>query len=84
MFKRAVRNLPAFPEGRLRGLHVKPPQARVDEVFTPAQTAATRDRIDSATTPWGLIAGGALAAALVLGAGRPDRAPAPSRGGGAE
>jgi hypothetical protein len=66
VFKRAVRDLPAFPKGRLRGLHVKPPQARVDEVFSPAQTAATRDRIDSGTTPWGWIAGGALAAALVL------------------
>jgi hypothetical protein len=65
--KRAVRNLPAFPKARLRGLHVEPPQAQVDEVFTPAvQTAATRDRIDSGTTPWGWIVGGALAAALVL------------------
>jgi hypothetical protein len=36
-------------------------------VFTPAaRTAATRDRSDSATTPWGWIAAGALAAALVL------------------
>jgi hypothetical protein len=67
VLKRAVRNLPAFPKARLRGLHVEPPQAQVDEVFTPAaQTAATRDRIDSGTTPWGWIAGGALAAALVL------------------
>ncbi len=66
VFKRAVRKLPAFPKGRLRGQHVKPRQARVDEVFTPAQTAATPDRIDSGTTPWGWIAGGALAAALVL------------------
>jgi hypothetical protein len=66
VFKRAVRNIPAFPKGRLRGLHVKPPQARVDEVFTPAQTPATRDRIDSGAAPWGWIAGGALAAALVL------------------
>ena len=66
VFKRAVRDLPAFPKGRLRGLHVKPPRARVDEVFDPAQTAATRDRIDSGTTPWGWIAGATLAAALVL------------------
>jgi hypothetical protein len=66
VFRRAVRSLPAFPKGRLRGLHVKPPQARVDEVFMPAQTAATRDRIDSGTTPWGWIAGGVSAAALVL------------------
>ncbi len=66
VFKRAVRSLPAFPKGRLRGLHVEPRQARVDEVFSPAQTAATRDRIDSGTTPRGWIAGGALAAALVL------------------
>jgi hypothetical protein len=67
VLKRAVRDLRAFPKARLRGLHVEPPQAQVDEVFTPAaQTAATRDRIDSATMPWGWIAGGALAAALVL------------------
>jgi hypothetical protein len=66
VFKRAVRSLPAFPKGRLRGLHVKPPQARVDEVFSPAQAAATHGRIDSGTTPWGWIAGGASAAALVL------------------
>jgi hypothetical protein len=66
VFKRAVRNLPAFPKGRLRGLDVKLPQARVDEVVTPAQTALTRDRIDSGPTPWGWIAGGASAAALVL------------------
>ena len=58
---------PAFPKARLRGLHVEPPRARVDEVFAPAgRTAATRDRIESATTPWGWIAAGALAAALVL------------------
>jgi hypothetical protein len=58
--ERAVSNLPALPEARLRGLIAEPTQARV------AQTAATRDRIDSATTPWGWIVGGALAAALVL------------------
>jgi hypothetical protein len=64
VLKRAVRNLSGFPSARLR---VEPPQAQVDEVFTPAaQTAATRDRIDSVTTPWGWIAAGALAAALVL------------------
>jgi hypothetical protein len=67
VLKRAVRNLPAFPKARLRGLHVEPPQAQVDEVFTPAaQTAATRDRVDSATRQWGWIAAGAFAAALVL------------------
>jgi hypothetical protein len=67
VLKRAVRNLPAFPKARLRGLHVKPPQAQVDEAFTlPAQTATTRDRIDSGTTPWGWILGGALAVTVVL------------------
>ena len=66
VFKRSVRNLRAFPKGRLRGLHVKLPEARVDEVVTPAQTATARERIDSGTTPWGWIAGGASAAALVL------------------
>jgi hypothetical protein len=67
VFKRAVRNLPAFPKARLRGLQVEPPQAQLDEVFAPtAQTAATRDRIDAGTAPWGWIAGGALAAALVV------------------
>jgi len=66
VFKRAVRSLPAFPKGRLRGLHVKPPQARVDEEYMPAQTAATHDRIGSGTTPWGWIAGGVATAALVL------------------
>jgi hypothetical protein len=67
VLKRAVRNLLAFPKARLRGLHVDPPDAQVDEMFTPAtQTAATRDRIDSGATPWGWIAGGTLAAALVL------------------
>jgi hypothetical protein len=36
-------------------------------VFAPtAQTAATKDRINSGTAPWGWIAGGALAAALVV------------------
>jgi hypothetical protein len=65
--KRAVRNLRAFPKARLLGLQVEPPQAQVDEVFTPAaRTAATRDRIDSGTMPWGWIAAAALAAALVL------------------
>jgi hypothetical protein len=67
VLKRAVRSLPAFPRARLRGLHVEPPRAQVDEVFTPAaRTAATRDRSDSETTPWGWIAAGALVAALVL------------------
>jgi uncharacterized protein (TIGR03382 family) len=67
VLKRAVRGLPAFPKARLRGLHVEPPQARVDEVVMPAaRTAASRDRIGSATTPWGGIVGGATTAALVL------------------
>ena len=67
VLKRAVRDLPAFPKTRLRGLHVEPPRAQVDEVFTPAaRTAATRDRSDPGTTPWGWIAGGPLAVALVL------------------
>jgi hypothetical protein len=67
VLKRAARNLRAFPKARLRGLHVTPPQAHVNEVFTPAaQTATTRDRIDSVTMPWGWIAAGAIAAALVL------------------
>jgi hypothetical protein len=67
VLKRAVRTVPAFPKVRLRGLHVEPPRARVDEVVAPAaRTAATRDRLDSATTPWGWIAAGALAGALVL------------------
>jgi hypothetical protein len=60
VLERAVRNLPARPKAQLRGLIAEPTQAQV------AQTAATRDRIDSGTTPWGWIAGGALAAALVL------------------
>jgi hypothetical protein len=67
VFERTVRDLPAFPKARLRGLHVKPLEARVDEVYSPAaQTAATRDRIDAGSTPWGWIGGGALAAALIL------------------
>jgi hypothetical protein len=67
VLKRAVRSLPAFPKARLRGLHVEPARAQVDEVYTPAaRSAATPDRSDSGTTPWGWIAGGALAAALVL------------------
>ena len=67
VLKRAISNLPAFPKRRLRGLHVERPPAHVDDVFTPAaQAAATPDRINSATTPWGWIAGGALATALVL------------------
>lgn len=66
VFRRAVRSLPAFPKAQLRGLHVKPLQAQVDEIFTPAAgTAATRDGVDGAT-PWGLIAGVALAAALIV------------------
>jgi hypothetical protein len=67
VLKRAVRSLPAFPKARLRGLHVEPARAQVDEVYTPAaRSAAMPDRSDSGTTPWGWIAGGALAAALVL------------------
>jgi hypothetical protein len=67
VLKRAVRNLPAFPKDRLRGLHVEAPGAQVDEVLTPsAQTDATRDRGASGATSWRWIAGGVLVAALVL------------------
>jgi hypothetical protein len=67
VFKRAVRTLPAFPKARLRGLHVRAPQAQVDEVFMPdASSTATRDGTDAATTPWGWITAGASMAALVL------------------
>jgi hypothetical protein len=67
VLKRAVQGLPALPGARLRGLDVEPPPVQVDEMFTSAaRTAATRDWSDSATTPWGLIAVGALAAALVV------------------
>jgi hypothetical protein len=67
VLKRAVRNLPAFPKHRLRGLHIEPPRAQVDEVFTPsAQTDALRDRGASGATSWRWIAGGVLVAALVL------------------
>jgi hypothetical protein len=67
VLKRAVRDLPAFPRQRLRGLHVEAPRAQVDEVFTPSgQTETTRDRGASGATSWGWIAGGALVAALVL------------------
>jgi hypothetical protein len=67
VLERAVRDLPAFPKARLRGLQIKPRQAQVNEVFTPAaQTATTRDPTDSVTTPWGWIAASAIAAALVL------------------
>jgi hypothetical protein len=71
VLERAVVGLPAFPKARLRGLHVEPPEARVDEVFSPAaDTAARRDRDDAATTAWGWVAGGALAAALLILGGR--------------
>jgi hypothetical protein len=67
VLERAVRNLPAFPSARLRGLDVEPPQAHVDAVFTPtAQAAAAPERTHAGTTPWNWIAGGALVAALVL------------------
>jgi hypothetical protein len=67
VLERAVRNLPAFPKDRLRGLHVEAPGAQVDEVLTPSpQLDATRDRGASGATPWGWIAGGVLVAALVL------------------
>jgi hypothetical protein len=60
VLERAVRNLPALPKARLRGLMSEPTGVQI------AQTAATRDRIDSATTPSGWIVGGALAATLVF------------------
>jgi hypothetical protein len=63
VLSRAVRHLHALPKARLRGLDAQAPSAQVDEVFAPA---AQRDRIDSEAAPWGWIAGGALAAALVL------------------
>jgi hypothetical protein len=67
VLRRAARSLPSFPKARLRGLHVEQPKAEVVEVYSPAEeAAATRNRIDSGTTPWGWIAGGSLAAALVL------------------
>jgi hypothetical protein len=62
VLERAARGLPAFPKAQLRGLHVEPIQARVDEVVTPAaRTAPTHDG-----TPWGWIGAVTLAAALVL------------------
>jgi hypothetical protein len=68
VLERAVRDLPASPKARLRGLHVEPPRAQVDEVFSPATRApATPDRIDSGAGPWGWIAG-ALAAGIALAA----------------
>jgi len=61
-FERAARDLPPFPETRLRGLDVEPPRAQVDAVYVPgAETAG-----DSGATPWGWIAAGTIAAALVL------------------
>lgn len=54
VLKRAAGELPAFPKARLRGL-------RIDEALAPAaRTQATREPIDSSTTPWGWIAGGAV------------------------
>jgi hypothetical protein len=66
VLKRAVRTLPAFPKAWLRGVHARAPEARVDEVFMPAASSATREGIDAVTTPWGWIAAGAFAAAFVL------------------
>jgi hypothetical protein len=67
VLKRAVRDLPAFSKARLRGLELEPLEVQAAEVFAPAaDTGATRDRIDSRTTPWGWISGGVLVAALVL------------------
>ena len=85
VFKRAVRGLPAFPKARLRGLRVEPPQARVDEVFSPAA-----DRCDARPDRLGYDAVGldrgrrAGRGARPLGAGRPDPAPAASRGRGTD
>jgi hypothetical protein len=78
VLRRAVRELPAFPAARLRGLDVEPPAARVDAVYPPsAETAAPSGR-----TPWGWIAGGALAAALALTTvARSLRRPASARPG---
>jgi hypothetical protein len=66
ILKRAVRALPAFAATHLRGLHPKPPEAIVDEVYTPARASKA---VDSATTSWAWIAGASLAAALLLAAG---------------
>ncbi len=67
VLKRAVRDLPAFSKARLRGLEVEPLEVQAAEVFAPAaDIGATRDRIDSKTTPWRWISGGVLAAALAL------------------
>jgi hypothetical protein len=65
VLERAARDLPAFPRARLRGLEVEPPQVRVNEVvrFAPRPDAKGGE---SATAPWGWIAGGALSAMLVL------------------
>jgi hypothetical protein len=60
--ERAVRALPAFPEARLRRLHVETPGAKVDAVYRPS---ATRAGIDSGTPPWGWIAGAALVLLMV-------------------
>ena len=67
VLRRAVRDLPAFPMARLRGLDVESRHAQVDAAVTPAaHDGAKRERIDSAPTPWEWIAGGVLAAALAL------------------
>ena len=65
VLERAARELPALPRARLRGLEVEPPQDRVSEVvrFAARPDATTSG---SASTPWGWVAGGALAALLLL------------------
>ena len=63
VFKRAVRDLPAFPKARLAGLKL---EARVDEVVAPAASGTVaRNETGSDATPWGWIVGG-LGAALVV------------------
>ena len=65
VLERAVRRLPAFPTASLRGLEVEPPQVRVSEVVSFAARPHVKAG-ESATTPWAWVAGGALAATLVL------------------
>ena len=64
LFARAARGLPAFPKEELRGLDVKAPEARIAEVYAPAEA-------EPGSSPWGWIAGGALVTLLIVaGIGR--------------
>jgi hypothetical protein len=65
VLERAARDLPPFSKARLRGIEVEPLEEQVVEApVRTAQSPATP--IESGTTPWGWIAGGALAVALGL------------------